>query len=172
MRLETPSRLLGLTLGIGLAVLLMISWRIPGGSGHLGADVSLVAIPPGELVVSSDNRFAAARDLEPGRGEARGTLGVRNIAGRAQTVRVRALPSTRDLDRLLQLELRAGGRVIARGPVGDLRRFGRAFTIPSDRSTRLEARAWLPGSAGGGWRGRIADVTLDFSAKSVGGKRR
>lgn len=156
---------IGLALGVSLVAVAVGSWRIPTSAATLGADVKLVATPPGELELSQDGPVASGRALKPGRGQATGRLSVHNITGRRLALSVRALPSNRDLDPLMRLELRSRGRVVASGTLGELRRWsGRGLELARGERARLEARMWIPRGAGRGYEGRITDVTLEFRA--------
>ena len=123
-------RWLGLVAGLALAAVLVAGWRVPAGGGTLGAEATFVAAPPGELTAEPAGLPARAR-AAPGRRRRDGTLRVRNISPRRQRVRVRMAPSNRDLDRALYVELTSsGGRRLAAGPLGRLRRpSARALSI-------------------------------------------
>lgn len=151
--------------GVVLAALALLSWRVPASGEELGLDVRLVATPPGELLVEQTGTFLSGRGLTAGGQVVKGRLTVRNVAGRRLAFQVRGLPSTRRLDRLLRVELRAGGRRLASGPLGDLRAWTeRAFELDASETGALTARAWLPEAAGRGYEGRILDVTVELRA--------
>jgi hypothetical protein len=155
----------GFAAGLVLAALALLSWRVPASGEELGLDVRLVAMPPGELLVEQTGPFVSGRALTPGGRAAEGSLTVRNIAGRRLAFRVRGLPSARGVDRILQVELRVGGRRLASGPLGDLRAWtGRSFELDASETAALTARAWLPEGTGRGWAGRILDVTVELRA--------
>jgi hypothetical protein len=165
-------RTTGLLLGLAIALLAVLSWRIPASGGALGADLTFVATSSGELDLSPAGRFLTARGLAPGAEPVVGDLEVSNQTGRRLTWRVRALPSTRELDRLAVVDLSTGGRVLYRGALGGLRRHGRrAFRLGSGASRALTARVWLRRGAGNGWRGRIVDVQLEVRAVGEEGRR-
>jgi len=160
-------RVAGLLLGLGLAALAVLSWRVPAQGGPLGADLSFVATGSGELELSPADRFLSARSLTPGAGAAEGQLLARNQTGGLLELTPRALPSTRELDRLVMVELSAKGRPIYRGRLGGLRRGSRdPVRLASGASASLSVRAWIPRDSGAGWRGRIVDVQLDLSSRS------
>jgi hypothetical protein len=158
-------RTVGFAAGLVLAALALLSWRVPASGDELGLDVRLVATPPGELLAESSEPFLAGRGLVPGGDPAEGRMTVRNVAGRRLAFRVRGLPSARGLDDLLHVELRAGDEPLARGPLGDLRRWtDRSFELDASESATLTARAWLPEAAGRGYEARILDVTVELRA--------
>jgi hypothetical protein len=171
IRSATFVRAAGLLVGLCLAALAVLSWRVPAQGTPLGADVAFVATPSGELELSPSGRFLSARSLSPGGGSISGELRVRNQTGGALALRPRALPSTRELDRLVVVELSAGPRRLYRGRLGGLRGGSRhRFRLASGASTTLSARAWIAGDAGPGWRGRIADVQLELRGAGERGR--
>jgi hypothetical protein len=159
-------RLASLAAGIALVAFLVLAWRLPRPDGVLGADVKFVASPTGELQVSSPGVFLSGLDLEPGGRAARGELIVRNVSGVAGKFSVRGLPSNRDLDRPLHVELSANGRVLAHGSLASIRRWTRPVKLPPRGELSITARAWLPRSAGEGWKAHTTDVTFELRAPS------
>ncbi len=55
----------GLLAGIALAGLLVFSNALPRGRGTLGADLTVTALPSGELEISPGDVFLRANDLRP-----------------------------------------------------------------------------------------------------------
>jgi len=157
---------IGLAVGVSLAAVAVLSWRIPASEATLGADVRLVAAEPGELEISSDGPVASGRALLPGRGAATGELAVRNITGRPARVALKALPSNDELDDAIRLELRSGRRVLLSGELGELREWSgtRLELDPAERAT-LDVRLWLPRGTDEDFEGRMTDVTLDFRVR-------
>jgi hypothetical protein len=171
IRSPTLVRAAGLLVGLGLAALAVLSWRVPAQGTPLGADLAFVAAPSGEFELSPIGRFLSARSLAPGGSAASGELRVRNQTGATLALRPGAVPSTRELDRLVMVDLSVRGRPLYRGRLGGLRGGGRnRFRLASGATTTLSARAWIPGDAGPGWRGRIVDVQLEL--RGAGGRRR
>jgi hypothetical protein len=84
-------------------------------------------------------------------------------------VQLRGLPSNDDLDHLMRLELRSGGRVLAGGTLGELRSWSTSsLELGRSQRAKIEARMWLPPAAARGYEGRITDVTLELRARPVG----
>ena len=159
----------GLTVGLAVAVALVVTWRVPATSGTLGADVKLVATPPGELTLKPAGAFLEGRRLTAGGAAATGRLELRNITARTLAVRVRLLPSVADLDGALRIELEDAGRPVAIGRLGGLRRASRpALRIGPGESRRLDARAFVIRRAGD-YEGRMVDVTVELRARPVRG---
>lgn len=169
---DTWARGIGLLLGLSLALAAVMAWRIPQGTGTLGADLIVASHPTGELDVTPSGPFVSATGLRPG-GESdapSGTLRVRNQTGVTLGVRMRGLPSSKDLDGLLWIEIEAAGSPLFRGTVGDLRSWtDRAFTLDSGERTTISVRTWLPDTVTADYEGRIETLDLEFRATPVGG---
>jgi hypothetical protein len=148
--------------GVVIALAVLAAYRVPPGGAALGAEVRVAATPSGELEVSSNAPFVVATGLHPDGARRSGEVEVRNSAGRALAFRVRALPSIRDLDRSLVVSVEADGKTIYTGPLGGLRRWShRSFRLRSGDAAEIGVQVGLPRGARG-YRGRIADATLEF----------
>ncbi|MEA2330870.1 MAG: hypothetical protein QOH58_1008 [Thermoleophilaceae bacterium] len=163
------ARRIGLAIGLLVAVGALLSWRIPAEGAGLGADARFVAVPAGELTVDPAGRFLSARGLRPGGATARGRLAVRNITGGPVGVRLRGLPSSRDLDRPLRVEIAADGTTVFRGRLAALRSWTRAVPLGRGEQRSLEARVWLPAGAGASTVGASVDVTVELRARRARG---
>jgi hypothetical protein len=162
------SRGVGFLGGFAVAMVAVLSWRIPAGTGELGADVSVIAVPSGELKVSTTGPFLVSSGMLPG-SAARGSVDVLNDTGSDLHITVSAEPSITDLDDLLWVELDAGGRDFFRGSLAELRRgTTNGFDLRPGRVATLGVRCWLPTSSDGGYQGRIDDLALTFDAKVAG----
>jgi hypothetical protein len=167
---ERWARRVGIALGLGLALLAVLSWRIPASERTRGADVEFLSSPPGQLGSSTAGSVLKARALRPGGEPARSTLRLHNVSGEAVEVRVRAVSSSRVLDRLLRIELTASGATLRSGWLAELRRFGGrplALSSNSGHYRQLALRAWLPRSVGPGWDGQIIEVALEYDVRPV-----
>jgi hypothetical protein len=155
----------GLALGIAVAALLVLAFRVPAEGGPLGAGMRLTTVAPGELEVSPTGTLLNARRLLPGADPAQATLDLRNVTGKDLRVRLRGLPANRDLDRLARLEVLApGGRALVRGPLARFRDWTAALRLPRSGSAGLTVRAWIPASVRTGFEGRDVDVTVEMRA--------
>lgn len=170
-RIESYVRRAGVAAGVLVVVGLVLAFRVPDGSGTLGADVIVSISPTGELGVSRSGPFMSATGLRPG-GTLRGEVEVTNQTGRPLAVRLRALPDSRDLDGLLVVDVRAGRatRPIYTGRLGDLRAGTPAFRLDSGRKAALRVRASLPRGLKGGYAGRIETIKLELSSAVVAGR--
>jgi hypothetical protein len=143
-------------------------WSIPSSGPALGAEVRIAAVPTGETSVSRVDPFLVGRKLRPGgRGSARGSVSVTNVAGIGRALRLRALPSAADLDDLLELSVSAGSKPLYLGALGGLRAWTkRTLTLASGAHARLAVRAWLRSGARHGYAGRIEDVRLELRSEA------
>lgn len=164
-RTESYVRRAGVAAGIVLVAVLVLAFRVPDGSGTLGADVIVAISPTGELGVSEPGPFMSATGLRPG-GTLSGDVEVSNQTGRRLAVRLRALPDSKDLDRLLVVDVRAGHatRPIYTGRLGGLRAKTPAFRLDSGRKRALRVRASLPAGVKDGYAGRIETISLELSS--------
>jgi hypothetical protein len=156
--IDTWARRTGLALGLLLALGAVASWRVAAEGPAVGAEARFLAVPPGELTVAPDGAFLTARRLRAGGPPASGRLWLTNITGSPVAVRVRALPSARDLDR--PLRVRVGG--VFAGRLGRLRAWTRPFVMGKGGRRALDVRVWLPASAGGAAAGAAVDVTVEL----------
>ena len=154
--------------GIGLAAATVVSSRVSGGTGTLGADVSVQVAPTGELSVSTTGVFLSGVNLQPGSPPARGQLVVRNQTGSTLAVRVRALPSVPDLDGLLWLRVGLTDETVFDAALGGLRMWSdHPFHIGPGDQEPLRVQAWFPREVQDGYQGRIADIALEMQAEPV-----
>ena len=162
INIDRVARPLGIVVGICLAAGALISWRVPGGERTLGADVRIEAFQTGEVGVAPLHPFASAPSLLPGSSVA-GDVTVRNQTGVRLALRLRALPSNRELDSLLAVHVSAGARALYDGALGGLRTAGsRPLALEAGQSSRLHIRASLPARLRSGFQGRIVDVSLQI----------
>jgi hypothetical protein len=165
---DTWARRIGLAVGLLAALVAVLSWRVAAEGAGMGAEARFVAVPPGELTVRPAGAFIAARGLEPGALRT-GRLELRNITGGPLAVRLRGLPSGPVLDRLLRVELAAGGEVVFRGRLGRLRAWTTPFVLDRAQRRDLAARVWLAAGAGGASAGAAVDVTVELRAEPLRG---
>jgi hypothetical protein len=157
-------RPLGLVLGVVLAATALVSWRVPGGERSLGADVQVEALQTGAIGVAPLHPFLSVPSLLPGR-SANGAVTLRNQTGVAMAVRLRAMPSTRDLDGLLRVRVSDARTVLYDGTLGGLRATGtNPLRLAAGRSDKLNLQSSLPSSLRSGFQGRIVDVSLQITS--------
>jgi hypothetical protein len=155
---------LGLLLGLVLAATALISWRVPGGPRSLGADVRVEALQTGAIGVAPLQPFVAAPSVLPGRSTT-GKVTLRNQTGVPMSVRLHAMPSTRDLDSLLRVRVSDAGTVLYDGNLGGLRTAGtNPLRLAGGQSDNLNLQASLPSSLRSGFQGRIVDISLQIDS--------
>jgi hypothetical protein len=162
------ARLLGGLLGLGLATLVVLAFRVPPGNDEARASVVLNVSPTAELAVSK-----VQSNVRPSVGwaqsaSATGGFEVRNQTGTTLTVRVYARDADRDLERHLQVKLQAGRTELARGPVSTLRLgSARRLVLEPGKSRRLRLSTWLRAGDGQMWVG-AKKLALGLEARRVG----
>jgi hypothetical protein len=164
-------RTAGIATGLALAALLVLAFRVPASGHTLGAGVRVVAAAPGELHVPDGGAFLTARDLTPGGAAARARLPVGNVTRGPVDVRVRAHGGGRQLDSGLRMELSAGGRRLASGPLAALRHWSRPMRLERAGERTIRARAWIADGATD-TAGRRVDLDLQLDADLVENARR
>ncbi len=173
MRLRTLQRsvsLLAFCAGVAAAVAIVAAGWMPASKQRLGLDLRLLAHRTGELAVAPTGPLLEARGMEPGteRSAARGRVRIINETAVPLAVRVRAHSALADTNRQLRIRIADGRDTVFAGTLGALQRWtARSVGLGVGRGRTLELRAWLEGQAGGSYRGRIQDVTLDFTSQRV-----
>jgi hypothetical protein len=157
----------GFVLGALLAVVLLVSWRIPAGRGTSGFDLTLASGPTGELDVPP-GPFLNGTGLRPGDSPAEGSLPIRNQTSVALSVAIRAVPSSQFSDDVVNIEVSTDAGVAFSGSLGDLRDWQVAFTLGPAALEELAFRAWVPAEAAGDFNDRIESVTIEFQATPTG----
>jgi hypothetical protein len=166
-RADRRTRGIGFLLGAGLAAAAVLSWQIPRGHTTLGAAVTIVSHPSGELAVSPSGTFINSTELQPGPESAAeaGKLRVRNQTGTTLDVQLRGIPSQSDLNGALMVEVASGGASIFHGSLDDFRSWTRdSVTVASGDSAAFQVSTWLPASLTAGYQGRVATVDLQFKS--------
>jgi hypothetical protein len=166
--MERWPRRLGLLAGLAAAAFAVAGWRVPAHDGSLGLDLSVELQPTAQLEVSPSGSVLSAAGMEAGQRRA-GAISVRNVTGTTLAVRVRALPSIHDLDRVLLVRVRSGGEMLYDGSLGGLASRSGALVLRSGRTAGLTFEARLPAAARDGWRGRIDKVVVEPLVTPVGG---
>jgi hypothetical protein len=157
-------RPLGLLLGVVLAATALASWRVPGGQRSLGADVQVEALQTGAIGITPLHPFLSKPSLLPGK-SADGAVTLRNQTGVPMSVRLHAMPSTRDLDSLLRVRVSDARGVLYDGNLGGLRTAGTTpLRLAGGQSDKLNLHASLPSSVRSGFQGRIVDITLQINS--------
>ena len=164
-RTDAIVRLAGLAAGLAVAAAFLVLARVPADDTPVGAEATLVARAPGELLISGSRSFLRGRDLVQGGAAASGRLTLRNITERAQEVRMRLVPSNPELDKALRVEVEDAGSPLAVGALGELRRWSRfALRLRPGERRRLDGRASIASGAPD-YEGRAVKVTVELQAR-------
>jgi hypothetical protein len=167
LSIDRSARLAGILLGVGLAAVALVAWRVPRGERTLGADVRMEALQTGPVGVAPLQPFLAKPSLLPGAAVS-GSVTLRNQTGVPLALRLRALPSTRDLNRMLVVKVSAGARALYDGSLEGLRTSGTGpLRLRSGQAQRVQVRASLPASLKSGYQGRIVDITLQIDSRTA-----
>jgi len=166
-----PIRTAGIAIGLALAALLVLAFRVPVSSQSLGAGVRFAAVAPGEVHVPRTGAFLKVSGLEPGGRSARAALPVTNVTGGPVDVRLRGRVSSHDLDHAVHVELRAGGETLASGTLAGLRDWTRSLRLERAEERTVRVRAWIPEGADD-TIGRRVRVNLELDAELTKAPRR
>ena len=163
----------GFLLGVSAIAVAVATWRVPAGTGTPPAELVLTANQTGELAVSPAGTVLRHRELKPsGRSDsATARLRIRNQTAGKLRVALRVGGHSRDLDRLLRVEVEAGTTRLFAGQLEGLRAWtAKSFALERGAARGVRVRAWLPRSVTSGYEGRIAAMTLEFRARSRRGR--
>lgn len=161
-RTDRWAKRLGILLGVALAGAALLGWRVPGGSGTLGANVRVDALQTGAVGVAPLRPFIDVASLLPGH-SAGGSVRLRNQTGVPLAVRLSALRSAPDLDGLLRITIGAGrAGALDDGPLGPART--RPLRLDPGETKTLSVAIALPRTLRAGYQGRIVDVTLQIDS--------
>jgi hypothetical protein len=156
--------------GTLVAGAMLLGWRIPGGNGVGGLDLTIVVNPTGELQITPAGPVFIANGMIPGTAHgAEGSFAVRNRTGKTLDIRLRALPSGFEIDGALQVAIEGGGIQLFSGSLRELRTWTNAvLTVSSGASQPVTVRAWLPAGATA-YQGWNENVSVEFQSTPVGG---
>jgi hypothetical protein len=132
----------------------------------------VVAAGTSELRPSPAHPFLVTSGLRPDSpaGHASGTVALHNTMEQPLAVRVQAVPSVPDLNRLLRVRATAEGKTVFAGTLGGLGTWSRQrFVVPTHERAQLQTRFWLPRDLTHGYQNRAAKVTLQFKLTPAAG---
>ena len=163
-RIDSRLRVIGLIIGTAVAAGVIASSRIPAGAGALGADVSIVAAPTGELAVKRPGAVLRGTSLTPATDAATGAVQILNQTADPVSVHLRGIPDTPALDRTLWVLMTGpDGEDLYRGPLDGFRGWtAAAITLEPGAWRSIALEAWVPEDVGPGYAGRIVQVDLGF----------
>jgi hypothetical protein len=166
-RADRRTRGIGFLLGAGLAVAALLSWRIPPGHSSLGAAVTVVTQPSGELAISPAGTLINATAMRPSTASAAetGELHVRNETGATLDVHLRGVASQPDLNDALMIDVSSGERSIFSGTLGEFRSWSDdGLALDSGARASFRVNTWLPRSLKDGYQGRTTSIDLEFES--------
>lgn len=167
--METLAKATGLTLGLALAAVLVLSWRVPADGAVAPASVSLAPRPAGELELRPAGALPTATLAAGGRPAFR-QLRLRNITPLPLDVRVRLVAPSLALDRALRVRFAADdGQPLAAGSLGQLRRWSRgSVRVAPGRTAVLAVSLAIPeGPYAAEAGGADVDLTAEFRSRPV-----
>jgi hypothetical protein len=167
-RFDSRLRVIGLIIGTALAAGVISTSRIPAGAGSLGADVSVVAAPNGELAVKRSGVALRGTGLTPATDAVTGAVQLLNQTASRVSVRLRGVPDTPALDRTLWVLVTGpNGETLYRGSLDGFRDWTTAaITLEPGEWRSIALEAWIPDDVGPGYAGRIAQIDLGFEVSS------
>jgi hypothetical protein len=162
-------RTIGFFLGMAIAATVVGAEKIPAGAGVLGADISMVVAPTGELGVRHSGSVLSGTGLTPASDPAIGRFTILDQTMYPLRLQLRGVPDTPGLDGTLWVELTGpGGEQLFRGSLGDFRDWTQSsVTLRSGVWSTFDLKAWIPGDAGHGYEGRMVQVDLGFRVTKV-----
>ncbi|MFL5735946.1 MAG: hypothetical protein ACJ76P_01240 [Actinomycetota bacterium] len=166
-RADRRTRGIGFLLGAGLAVAALLSWRIPPGHTTLGAAVTVVTQPSGELAISPGGTLINATAMKPSSASSAetGELHVRNETGANLEVHLRGVASQPDLNDALMVDVSSGKTSIFSGTLGEFRSWSDdGVAVDPGARASFRVSTWLPPSLKEGYQGRTTSVDLEFKS--------
>ena len=168
-RVAKRIRIIGFLTGLAIAASVVGAMKIPAGAGALGADISMLVAPTGELGVKRSGSVLAGNGLTPASDPVTGQFQILDQTMFALRLRLRGVPDTPDLDGTMWVELTGpAGEQLFRGSLGDFRDWTqRSIVLQPGRWDTFGLKAWIPGDAGPGYAGRMVQVDLGFRISKV-----
>lgn len=165
------ARATGLTLGLLLALGVLLSGHVSLGSAQASARVSLVAEPDVQLGVSSVGRNILSQStLTPGTASISGVVAVSNLTSAGLTPRPRLISREPALDDVVRVALTAGSKRVYSGTLAGLRRPNAAkLRLDANETRRVRVRLSIPASAARAVKGRSLELKLGWRPRRVGG---
>ena len=136
----------------------------PGGRRRAGADAHFVVAPSGELAVKPSGIVLEGTGMTPASEHATGSFQVMNQTGSVLDVRLHGIPDAAGLDRTLWVSVTGpDDETVYRGSLGGFRDWTTSsITLRPGEWRTLSFEAWIPGDAGPGYVGHMAQIDLGF----------
>ena len=168
MHAVTQTRMdrMAFVVGLALAALVLLSWRVDGGTQAPPAEIELVTSSTGSIAVTPSGVTAERgrlRATSTGAGFTR-AIGVTNATGAPLSVVVRLTPETSELDDAVAVRVAARGATLYPGRLGDLRRGSAPFALASHEQAVVHVETWIPESVpAAAWRARAVRVPVELA---------
>jgi hypothetical protein len=151
---------------MSLALVALVSARVPAGTGEVPAHLSLVAERSVKVGVTPAGRELLEEHLVvPGGGAVSGLVEVSNFTNGALEVSPRLRTIRGELPDGLRVEVTAGSRTLYDGTVADL---DAKLRLRTRASRPVRFRFSAPAGAAGSVRGRYADLGLRWATQRAG----
>jgi len=159
------ARAIGVVAGLALCLCVVEASQVEPSIEPLGLHLDVTLAGTGALAVQTNEPLVQVRNLLPGENRfAEGVGEVRNETGRSMAVRVRAVPSTVEVDEMLNLEVFAGERLLYKGTLAGLRDWtAESFEVGVAEVEKVLVRAALAPGVTGGYQGRMERITIEMS---------
>jgi hypothetical protein len=157
---------IALAVGIGLAALAAVGWRVDGGVQTPPAQVTILTTPSQDLAVVEGSQAVETREIRATTAEEGidRRLTVRNATGGTLAVGFRAETASKDLDEALRIRIQADGQTIFEGTVSELRAgSAESFQLLSHATASISVLAWIPLTVDEKtWKARGDQVRIEF----------
>jgi len=162
---KVTARATGVAAGLALCLAVLNVSRVEPSKEPLGLHLDVTLVGTGALSVQTPGPLVQVRNLLPGEDRAvEADGGVRNQTGRTMAVRLRAVPSTVEVDEILTLEIFAAERLLYAGTVGQLRDWTtESFELGMGQVQMLRVKAHLPPTVTSGYQGRVERISLELN---------
>jgi hypothetical protein len=164
------TRAIGAAIGLALVGALIVATRPAGGHGGvLPASLRFTATLDGAVAAepAAPKPLLASGPMRPG-SHAQGGFALSNQTGETLAVRLRAKPSSTELDGTAQVRLQSGGVVLSEGTLQALRQgTPEAVKLPPGGAVRVRVTAWIPAEVETGYEGRNVAVALEPEEESL-----
>ena len=165
LRWDHPAWIAGVLIGAMLVPASLAATSFPRGQQSLGLDAAFTVAPSGEINLQAGT-IARGADMRPG-SVVRGSRWVRNQTGRSLMVRVRALPSNPEADRVLRARLLVDGTPFFEGTLGQLRKWTpHWFQLKRAERRRLQVEIEIPPVVQEAYAGVVVDAPIELQAKA------
>jgi hypothetical protein len=166
---DTFTRVLGAAIGLCLVAALIVASRPASGHGGvLPARLTFTAGLDGAVAIApmAPKPLLETGPMRPG-SHAGATMNVRNQTGESLAVRLRAKPSSTELDGTAHVRLTSRGKTLADGTLQELRQGTEPLRLAPGAAARVQVIAWIPAETETGYEGRNVAVALEPAEQAL-----